>query len=221
MMKGNLTPRSAPPRDRSALDAAKQRVGISGAWRALGLAGEPASLTRSPFREDRHPSFSISSDQLWFDHATHEGGDVVDFIRRATGCSCREAIDRVLELAGSSPQPATTPAPRVVAPASLPDAPVRPPELHLPLLRMPTVRELAQLADLRRLPVFAGLECAARSGMLHAASMWDAGEKVQAWVLLDSARRCAQARRLDGRLWQNIGAKAKTLPGSQAAWPIG
>ena len=39
--------------------------------------------------------------------------------------------------------------------------------------------------------------------------------------VLDSARVNAQARRMDGQEWQHIGAKAWTLPGSWASWPIG
>jgi hypothetical protein len=57
--------------DRSALDAAKQAVPISTAWRALGLTGEPARTCCSPFREERHASFSISTDGLlWHDFTT-------------------------------------------------------------------------------------------------------------------------------------------------------
>lgn len=99
--------------------------------------------------------------------------------------------------------------------------PVEPRKLHLPPLRFPTAAELAQIANGRGLPVFAGLECAARSGMLFCAEMKDAGETVRVWILTDSSRRCAQARRLDGKTWQGIDAKAKTLFGSTAAWPIG
>jgi hypothetical protein len=111
--------------------------------------------------------------------------------------------------------------PRALRPLrALPQAATR--ELVLPALRFPTVDQLATLATLRGLPVVAGLELAARAGMLRVATTPDAGEPVESWVLLDSSRRCAQARRLDGRPWASIGgAKAKTLPGSQAAWPIG
>ena len=95
-------------------------------------------------------------------------------------------------------------------------------KLQLPLVREPTIGELAQIARTRGLPFFAGLELAARAGMLAVGVMSDAGEVVAAWILTDSARRCAQARRLDGKPWQSIGdAKAKTLPGSEACWPIG
>ena len=94
-------------------------------------------------------------------------------------------------------------------------------KLELPPLRVPTVGELALLAELRALPFFAGCELAVRAGMLSCAELPDAGDTVTAWVLLDSSHRCAQARRLDGKPWRTIGAKAKTLAGSQAAWPIG
>ncbi len=97
-----------------------------------------------------------------------------------------------------------------------------PRKLAPPALRIPTVAELSSLADLRQLPFFAGLELAVRAGMLRFAEMFDMGEAVTAWVLLDSSHRCAQARRLDGKPWRSIGAKkAKSLSGSQAAWPIG
>lgn len=41
-----------------------------------------------------------------------------------------------------------------------------------------------------------------------------------AWFMLDASQRVAQARRLDGLPWAQ-GVKAWTLPGSQAAWPVG
>jgi hypothetical protein len=41
-----------------------------------------------------------------------------------------------------------------------------------------------------------------------------------AWFILDGSGKVAQARRLDGQPWTKD-AKAWTLPGSQAAWPVG
>ena len=41
-----------------------------------------------------------------------------------------------------------------------------------------------------------------------------------AWFVLDESRRVAQARRLDGQPW-TPNAKAWTLRGSQATWPVG
>jgi hypothetical protein len=94
-------------------------------------------------------------------------------------------------------------------------------KLELPSLRIPTVGELDQIAQIRGLPFFAGLELATRAGHLRTATLRDASEDVTAWLLLDSSARCAQARRLDGKLWCGINAKAKTLVNSQARWPIG
>ena len=80
------------PKNRDQLDAAKARVSIPDAWRALVLPGEPLRTCCSPFREDRHPSFSISScGRLWNDFAADEGGDVVSFVKRATACTDAEA----------------------------------------------------------------------------------------------------------------------------------
>src|SRR5207249_3940491 len=42
-----------------------------------------------------------------------------------------------------------------------------------------------------------------------------------AWIITDCERVNAQARRMDGQKWDDIEAKAWTLPGSWASWPIG
>src|SRR5260370_35027329 len=46
-------------------------------------------------------------------------------------------------------------------------------------------------------------------------------ENVRAWLLTDSARKLAIARRLDGIPWAKINAKSWTLPKSWGHWPIG
>ncbi len=63
-----------------------------------------------------------------------------------------------------------------------------------------------------------GVSLAAERGLLWCAD----SQEGRAWVVSDSRRRNAQARRLDGQPWARIGGKkAWTLPGSEAAWPIG
>jgi hypothetical protein len=62
-----------------------------------------------------------------------------------------------------------------------------------------------------------GVSLAAKRGLLFCAD----SEEGRAWVITDSRRVNAQARRLDGRPWERIDAKAWTLPGSVGAWPIG
>jgi len=94
-------------------------------------------------------------------------------------------------------------------------------EVMFPALRRPTCTELAQIRISRGWPVWSPLEYLVRDEMLFTATMYDGADKVEAWILTDAARRSAQARRLDGRPWASIGAKAKTLPGSTASWPVG
>ena len=197
------------PLTRDALEAAKARVGICEAARALGLGDlKPQGVQRSPLRQDRHPSFSVTQDRLWRDHATGEGGDVVSLIAAATGCEVGEACKRLLSLAGldtGAPLPPQRLAPR-------PPAPPPPPKRDLLTgldLRFPTVGELAQIQHVRRWPVFAGLEIAARRGLLRTADVHHRGEAHPAWILTDHSRKTGQARRLDGEQW--LGPEGRTF----------
>lgn len=187
------------PLDRSALDAAKQAVTISAAWRALGLTGEPRRVCCSPFREERHPSFSISADGLlWHDFTTGEGGDVVSFVKRATACDDADAIRRVLDLAGGNASPVA------LAPRQGPAKPTSAPYDGLAGLDLQplTLAEVQALQALRGFAFSAGLELANRRGLLRCADVSHRGQTSRAWILTDDARRSAQARRLDGNEWQ-------------------
>jgi hypothetical protein len=57
-------------------------------------------------------------------------------------------------------------------------------------------------------------------GQLAFATMRDGAESSRCWIIQEGTRN-ASARRIDGKPWQSIGAKAKTLKGSQANWPLG
>jgi hypothetical protein len=201
-------PRGA--RSREQLDAAKARVSITEAWRSLGLTGEPRRHCCSPFREDRHPSFSISAcGRLWHDFATDEGGDVVSFVKRATACSDADAIRRVIEFAGGNYLPvAIAPRQDSSKPVAVPYDGLAALDLHLP-----TLAEIHALQDLRSWPSTAGLELAARRGFLRFADVKHWGDMHRAWILTDHARKSAQARRIDGEQWPSDGHtyKSKTL----------
>jgi 5S rRNA maturation endonuclease (ribonuclease M5) len=73
-------------------------------WHRLPLPGEPKKLCSSPFREDKHPSFSVfERDGLWFwrDHARDEGGDEIGFLMQQFRALSKEAaIELYHELAG-------------------------------------------------------------------------------------------------------------------------
>jgi hypothetical protein len=185
-------------------------VSIADAWRALGLPGEPRRTCCSPFREDRHPSFSIFADgRGWKDFATGEAGDVVSFVKCATACTDAEAIRRVLELAGGIVSPVE------LAPRQGPAKPVPAPYDGLAGLNLqpPTLGEVLALAELRHWPTFAGLELAAHRGLLRFSDVKHRGETHRAWIFTDADRKSAQARRLDGEPWAGEAHtfKSKTL----------
>ena len=197
-------------KSREQLDAAKARVTIADAWHALGLPGEPRRTCCSPFREDRHPSFSISADwRLWNDFATGEAGDVVSFVKRATAGTDSDAIRRVLDLAGGIASPVA------LAPRQGPAKPVPVPYNGLAGLDLqpPTLHEVLALAELRDWPTFAGLELAAARGLLRFADVRHRGDTHRAWIFTDADRKSAQARRLDGEPWagETHTFKSKTL----------
>lgn len=213
------------------------RFTIAALWIHLGLPGQAprnGASGRSPFRQDRHPSFSIFADGRAFkDHATGEAGDVVDFLALARGCDKSAAARELIALAGS-PRAILAPTPRAAVNPPLPPSPAATkPAPRGPAfpsdLRAPTAAELDELATLRQLPNTEGLEGAAAAGHLFVGMLPDLREgfaedwhRVRVWIVTDSSRRNAQARRMDGEAWRCLGmAKAHTLRGSQASWPIG
>lgn len=219
------------------LESAKARFCVTDLWTLLGLPGKPprtGSASHSPFREDRRPSFSIfDGGRAFKDHATGEAGDVVDFLGIARGCSKSDAARELIALAGS-PRPFLAPPPsRRVPPPSSPAPASEGPAARGPALpadlAAPTAAELAAIAKLRRLPNTEGLEAAAAAGHLFVGMLPDLREvaadvwhRVRVWIVTDSTRRNAQARRMDGQPWHCLGmAKARTLRGSAASWPIG
>jgi hypothetical protein len=205
-------------RSREQLDAAKARLTVFDAWRALGLPGEARRTCCSPFREDRHPSFSISPcGRLWHDFATGNAGDVVSFVKRATAGTDAEAIRRVLELAGGITSPVA------LAPRHGPAKPAPVPYDGLAGLDLqpPKLTEIHALQALRDWPFTAGLELARRRGLLWMADAAHRGDTHRAWIFTDNARHSAQARRLDGKEWPGDGHtyKSKTLRADPTAPP--
>jgi hypothetical protein len=122
---------------------------------------------------------------------------------------------RVFELVGVQDRLRPAPLPRC-APATPKPAP------RIPDLRPLTIGEMAGIAHLRGWPMFAGLELISQRELLWHGEVFDDGQTWPAWIVTDSTRRNAQARRIDGQPWQGIrNAKAKTLPGCDVSWPIG
>jgi DNA primase len=86
------------------LEAIKEQMPIARAWVLLQLPGTPKEkrgAQKSPFRDERNPSFSIFNEgQNWKDHGTGDGGDVVDFWMKATGKSKGDSIAEIAGLCG-------------------------------------------------------------------------------------------------------------------------
>jgi len=51
---------------------------------------------RSPFREERTPSFKVNSRlNVWFDHGTWEGGTIIDLAAKIHQCTYQEATEKL------------------------------------------------------------------------------------------------------------------------------
>ena len=193
------------------ISEAKARLSIPSLWARLDLPGSPKTACRSPFREDKHGSFSVSKDgRLFNDFATGAAGDAITFLQMATGLSIEAATVRFIEMAGGA---SCSPLPVKQSPPA-DSQPRQKPVFHA--FEHGTDEDLHALADLRKIS-FAACFIASGAGLLYFATL----KGHRAFVLTDDARLAAQARRLDGQRWEHIGAKAWTLPGSWAAWPVG
>jgi hypothetical protein len=211
--------RPAPPRNR--IEEAKARFTIPILWRLFNLRGDPGNSCRSPFREDRSPSFSVYEEgRRWFDNATHEGGDAVDFLAKIKGFSNAEAYVELLNMMDGTIQGSAA------APIQPPEAKpkVKPPP-DLSGLELCREGDLKQISELRSIPL-EGLLLAYERKLLFA---YEDPFQGRCWVITDDARRNAIARRLDGERFhyrqpkegEKEGPKAKCWLHAEAKWPIG
>jgi hypothetical protein len=86
----------------SLLKRAIATVTIDRLWEHFGF--EPrgrVNPVRSPFRDERNPSFSVYDEgRRWKDHGNGEGGDSFDFYQRATNQDASAAFVAFIEFAG-------------------------------------------------------------------------------------------------------------------------
>lgn len=183
---------------------ARGRLPLPGVMALLGHGDRAKRSARCPFHEDRNPSFSVLQrpDGRWRFRCFGCGasGDEISFLELARGLSNREAIREFIRLAGVEP---------VSSSRGGQDS------KSWPAMRTGTPKEIVALATLRNVSPD-GLRLASDRGLLRFGRHH--GRPV--WLVVDPAGPVAQARRLNGQPWGN-GAKALTLPGSRAAWPVG
>lgn len=204
------------------LGDAKRIVTIPDLWRYFNLPGTPASSCLSPFRSERHPSFSIDKEgRFFYDHGVGSGGDQIDFLSLcAPVMDWWGLMDFLITMArhkvengevSFSSQTRSSARAKIVT-KSKPNAPV---------LRIGTGDELAQLAVDRGLTV-EGLKYASDAGVLRFLRCCG----LPCWVVLDASGWCYEARRLDGKMFSETkgglpARKAHTLLGSAKNWPVG
>lgn len=200
------------------LDLAKEKLSISDLWQLRGWPGRPGKSCRIPWREDRAPSGSVLADgKLFHDFTSGETLDAPGLLARVEGLTTAAACREFIALAGLAFAISTPSERRSRVRHGTSSSDTRP--MMLPSLSMPSQAELRQIAALRAVSVEA-CTAAAQRGQLFTADWHGA----RCWLLTDSARRNAQARRIDGeKLRRRDGGtvKALTLPGACASWPIG
>jgi hypothetical protein len=191
---------------------AREKYSVPDAWVMLRLSGEPRRTCCSPFREDRHPSFSIHSDgKAWTDHATGEGGDVIEFIRHAIAGDHREVRQWLMDRLGVS---------------HIDHGPVRPPtrpvamrEPHKAISWPAEIMEGTE-ATWKAFSRNKGISypatwTAVRSGILRFTII----DGVKCYIVTDDARRAAEIRRIDGKSFGT--SKAFPLAGVDKRWMPG
>lgn len=201
-------------RDAISLDEIKARLSIPEAARLLGMNWQPGKSCVSPFRPDKHPSFSVFDDERrWRDHASGEGGTVIDFIQTALDVPLKEAIQWAREKCGGP-----VPAAAFAAGAVMKKKPGETKAAKCPTLRPARAGELEALAKLRGFTVETLAEAQGR-GLLAFADVWGR----VAWLVCDPGGRIAEGRRLDGLPWEAYGrmpARKCHAWGGQKSWPV-
>ena len=200
----------------SPLNQAIAAVTIDEVWRELKLPGQPAGNCHSPLRHDQKPSFSIfANGRRWYDHGTGQAGDIIDFIVEALGIQRPSACRWLIKFFKRQPRPAF--AMPVVQPTGFQERRLDDPATLpvLPHLRVGTDDELEALSRLRGI---------SRRALLFASAMghlyFTEQQGYVIWLVTDSKRCNAQARRLDGGLWAN-GSKVIGFSKNCGRWPIG
>lgn len=200
-------------RERDLFAEARERFTIADLWSTFGFEGTPRSSCRSPFREDRSASFSIfDSGRAWHDHATGEGGDVIEFIRVALDTDHRGVRAWLSQhLSGN-----TAPACRVKVPSMSHKRPDEPRSIQWPSeIREGTAADLQALCEARGIS-YAAAWTLTEAGVVRFTEI----DNHPCMIVSDREERAAEIRRLDGTLFPNS-SKAFPLRGVTKSWLVG
>jgi CHC2 zinc finger/Toprim-like len=211
----------------SPLEAALDKLLIADVWRLLGLDGNPPERdksVRSPFRDDKNPSFSIfDHGKRWKDHGTGEHGNAADFLAKARNLSNGDACRELIRLAGTGVNANGNVA---IGGHQASAAPPRAERKHVTArlpLTLPWSRDFAQrVADSRGLHITA----VEFSFLWLKTLVFVRWCNAECWVLRDRSRRCMEARRIDREKFSASAncneRKAHVFAGySDKSWPVG
>lgn len=198
------------------LEIAKGKLAIFDLWQLRNWPGKSGRSCRVPWRKDHAPSGSVLAEgRLFHDFTSGETLDAPGLLARVESLTPDAACRLFIQLAGVDARDVQQ---RNGAPLARRSQHCET-KLELPPLGKLSPNELRELAKLRSVSVQA---CAAATDRAQLFGADWRGERC--WLITDSARRCAQLRRLDGEKFRRRdgeGVKALTVRGSCASWPIG
>ena len=191
---------------------ARDMFRVSDLWEKFGFEGKPSSSCKSPFREDRSPSFSIFDDgKAWLDHATGEGGDVVEFLRHTLGTDHRGVREwlAVYLSHGSAP---LQPSARPKTPKATTAPTVTSKQIDWPAeIREGTADDLREFCDVRGI-CYPAAWAMTQAGILRFCEI----KNSLCYVVTDADHRAAEIRNLGGDLFHE--RKAYPLRGVNKSW---
>ena len=196
---------------------AKAKLDVPAVAARLFPHWKPATSCKAPWRDDNNASFSVyAQGQKWKDHGTDEGGDAPDFLAKALTLSPEDGRRQFLEMAGAANEPKSLG--NLVRSHDGDTSEKKIARSNWPAIDLATESEGQALANLRNLPL-EGVRWAATDGALRMSTK----DGHRSWIIRSACGRNAQARRLDGGVFELNGQalKAKTLAGSVASIPIG
>jgi hypothetical protein len=201
-------------RERDLFAEARERFTITDLWSVFGFEGTPRPSCRSPFREDRSASFSIfDSGRAWHDHATGEGGDVIEFIRVALNTDHRGVREWLVQHLGGN----TAPACRVKVPRMDDKRSDEPRSIQWPSeIREGTAADLQALCEARGIS-YAAAWTLTEAGVVRFTEI----DNHPCVVIGDRKKRAAEIRRMDGTLFPPYERKAFPLKGVDKSWLVG
>ncbi|WP_367870961.1 hypothetical protein [Luteolibacter sp. Populi] len=188
---------------------ARETYTVHELWTMLRLPGEPRThgSMHSPFREERHPSFSIfDSGRAWKDQGSGLGGDVVEFVKHALGADYREVREWFQERLGID---------RMDPPFQRPAAPQARKEIEWPGELLTGNEATWQAFAAKRGLTPEGVAFAVQQGSLRFMKV----DGAKCFVITDAKHRAAEIRRIDGGLFH--GRKAYPLRGVDKSWTPG